>query len=160
MRSYDKESHSDIVQIHVTVHNDDEPDNQIELPPFSDGGYFQLFIPSNNELIKPDRTYIVQGFHRKKEGLIEIFSRDTLIRLEVTNKYDWLTVSLPDQPIVTPPDYVLYNFSIDISITDDAPMNRRGKFTITATYGEPFKFYFDLLLNQIPYDIDFFTGQW
>ena len=156
VRSYDNESQSKINQIIVNVDNP-PPEHKVIIPDIEGVNTFQLYIFGSDEVMKPNETYTGQGFHRKKE---EIFSRDTLIRLEVTNKYDWLTVSLPDQPIVTPPDYVLYNFSIDISITDDALMNRRGKFTITATYGKPWKFYFVSLLNQIDYDIDFFTGQW
>jgi len=153
VRSYDNESQSKIDQIIVNV---DNPPKVI-IPDIEGVDTYQLYIFGSDEVMKPNETYTGQGFHRKKE---EIFSRDTLIRLEVTNKYDWLTVSLPDQPIVTPPDYVLYNFSIDISITDDAPMNSRGKFTITATYGPRFRFNLDLLLNQDLHDIDFYTGQW
>ena len=161
VRSYDNESQSKINQIIVNVDNP-PPEYEVIIPDIEGDNTFQLYIFESNEVMKPNETYTMQGLHRKKEGLIEIFSRDTLIRLEVTNKYDWLTVSLPDQPIVTPPDYIVYNFSIDISITDDEPMNRRGKFTITATYGDPIpiRFYFDLFLNQIHYDLDFYTGQW
>lgn len=159
VRSYDNESQSKIDQIIVNVDNP-PPEPIVIIPDIEGDDTFQLYIFESNEVMKPNETYTMQGFHRKKEGLIEIFPKDTLIRLEVTNKYDWLTVSLPDQPIVTPPDYVLYNFSIDISITDDAPMNIRGKFTITSTYGPRIRFDRDLLLNQIPHDIEFYTGQW
>jgi Bacterial Ig domain len=156
VRSYDNESQSKINQIIVNVDNP-PPEYEVIIPDIEGVNTFQLYIFGSDEVMKPNETYTGQGFHRKKE---EIFSRDTLIRLEVTNTYDWLTVSLPDQPIVTPPDYVLYNFSIDISITDDADMNSRGKFTITATYGPRFRFNLDFLLNQDPHDIDFYTGQW
>ena len=154
VRSYDNESQSEINQIIAYVNNPPQ-EHKVIIPEIEGDNTFQVYIFGSNELMKPNETYTGKGFHRKIEGFI-----DTLIQLEVTNKYDWLTVSLPDQPIVTPPDYVLYNFSIYISITDDAPMNIRGKFTITSTYGLRRLFDLDMFKNQIPHDIEFYTGQW
>ncbi len=153
VRCYDNNrTPSDTYLIYVTVEN---PLNQTFLwPDITGKDVFQMYIIENDELMEPNKTYFVTGYHRKIKGFL---FTDTYSYLEISKKPEWLIVSLPEQPIVTPPDYEKYTFQIEISITDDAPKNVKTSFTITSNYGRPNQVIF---LNNMPYDIDINTGQW
>jgi len=164
-RSYDNKSPSEIFKIRVTVNNGDGPDTIVELPSFYDGGYFQFYIDSiDNEKMIPGETYELQGFHsRKLEPKLfwQLFTIKTI--LEVDRKPAWLNVSLPNQPLVTPPDGELYTFSISISITNNASRNAKAPLTFTATYGIALVMdyqFFARSRKEIPLEIFVSTGEW
>lgn len=157
IKSIDDHSQSDVYQISIYISNPKE--TEIIIPEITGANIFQFFIYESDEIMKPGNIYTAQGFHRKKYNVL---SPGIYTNLKITDKQDWLIVTLPDLPIVTPSDYELYTFSIQYSITEDAPEDIKTKFTITATYGSKIALQFNIksLLNTIPFDLDISTGQW
>jgi hypothetical protein len=149
---------SESVRISVNVYNP-PPDPIIEIPDITGRNKFQIFIFGSDELMLPNGTYELDGYHRKIENL---FLGDTYTDLVVTQKEDWLLVSLPELPIITHPDYDLNTFLIKLSITDNAPMNRKIQFTITAYWGKPIIISngFHNPINRQHFDITIYTGDW
>jgi hypothetical protein len=163
VRSYDIKNHSDIVQISVIISNDEnsnESNNNFTMPEIGDKR-FQIYIPNRRDLLlKPNETYTIEGYHRQnKDFILDIHT--TLYVAEDTP--EWLVVSIPDQTIITPPDNRVYTFPVLISITDDAPKDHFGVFTIKATYGVSWIMNRDWLsffqLNT-DFDLAIYTGQW
>lgn len=157
VRVFDTKSHSEEIQRSFIIKNNPT----IMIPDIKDKNKFQLLLFDCNEIMIPENTYFSDGFHRHRQ--IEIFSqKDIYITLKVTEKPDWLKISLPNQPLITPPNYILYNFSIGLSITKEAPRDIQTYFTITATYGSRLAIENEInfLLKQIPFDVGISTGQW
>jgi len=167
VKCYDNNTSSDIETITVVIQK--EPDEFIYDMPT--GGLFDLYLIYPIEPMKPNKSYEIQGKHRKKyDNTISATIVQTI--LSVNRKPDWLSVSIPEDTLITPPDGSIYNFSIYMNISDDAPRERITHFTITYMYGtnwamnqykngllQNFLMAFDrITIGQ--YDIQITTGQW
>ncbi|MBS3749573.1 MAG: hypothetical protein KGY67_07750 [Candidatus Thermoplasmatota archaeon] len=158
-RCKDNMTFSNISLIHITIFNE----NEIDMPPFEGGQYFQLYFPPSNELIEPNITYKLKGYHRARKVDDIFFSQfPTKTTLEIQSKPNWLTISLPEETLITQTNNETFSFSINIEITEDAPMNRVIPFTIRYKYGkiDPSILQKGLFYTEDLYDVFIFTGQW
>ncbi len=157
----DTKSNSSIISIGVYIFNTHEP----VIPPFPENGYFQLYIPPSNIVLKPNITYEQIGYYRGRVVSNNIRSRQPVyMTFEIDYKPDYLNVILPKDTIVTNPDEVLNNFSLFVEVTEEADMNRviplslKCIFTIADPQINPF--IATIGEQSYIYDIFFYTGQW
>jgi len=169
VRCTDTVGNSNISTIQVTVHNDDKP---FEFPPYGNGS-FQFYILTKSELIKPGETYTLEIHHRRtKETGQNRYTINTI--LKIRQMPDWLNISLPNDPIVTPPDNKIYIYSIPFSITNGTFMDTTLFIPFYYTYYTTLEMKFvnifnklpifaqliDLIFSAKPYDVPIFTGRW
>lgn len=170
---------SDKIQIIVKIENINESgggnnDDLEDLLKYKmpTGGIFDLYIINENmEFMKPNKNYTLEIKHRKKEEDIILGLNTIITVLNVNRKPDYLEIYLPTEPIITPPDGKIYNLTINISISENAPFYERTHFTLTYTYGlsplmnvylvlgNPPRFK-KWLLGSGPYDLQVSTGEW
>ncbi len=168
-KSYDDNNQSKIFKINVTVNNTDRPFNFYSDGPFN----FYIHEKYETDLLKPGMTYTIKGYHNASEetGFKRWKVITSFIKVQGQAKDDdWLNIMLPADPIVTPRDGLIYNFSINISITNKAPMDTDTVFSIYWTYTTPFwtHLYENYprtnplidITNGHPLDITIYTGNW
>jgi len=147
--------------IFVNIYN--LPNSTFDPPPIPEGKSFQIYIPPWYEvLMRPGIIYEVQGIHRKNStGYFNLY---TYTLLEFSDKSNWLNVSIPNQYLETTPNGKIYNLSIDISISTDAPKNGIGVFTILAYSSQIKKFVDSGIIKSMKLpttlDVYVYTGQW
>ena len=169
-RSRDTGNYSDIHLIEVNINNkrfENNSESNLEYI-MPEGGLFDLYIINTLESMEPGETYIIEGKHRRqiKPGFSYFNTIETI--LTINRKPDWLNVTLPNEPIVTPPDGKIHSFKIYVSISDEAPTNKITHFTIAYTYGisPSMDLFYDRpffekwLLGKGNYDIEISTGKW
>jgi hypothetical protein len=110
------------------------------LSPTVFAGSFQLFIEPYEGTIKPGIERVqVKGFHRNTPGPTDIFKGlffAQFTHIEVKSKPDWATVIIPEADILTPLDDVQYNFSIWLSVSEEAPAYQDATISLSITTGK------------------------
>jgi hypothetical protein len=105
-------------------------------------GEFQLVIYPPTEPIYPEEMFEISGMHQLIPGnsfLEKILpklwiSQYTII--EVIEKPEWLSVSIPSSALLTNPDGEEYPFDVYISLTENAPMNTTGTVELSLMTGK------------------------
>lgn len=143
--------------------------NLLDPPIIKPLGAFQIIIHPPSEPIVHYETLELTGTHKlipsAFDRMLPSLWASQYSVLEVTESPEWLVVNIPNQFIFTPPDGNTYNFSIFITINDDASMNTAATFTISITTGKfmrtMFPSWFPLCSEfNLDQEILIRTGEW
>ncbi len=122
--------------IHVYIDNEVIPDTDPEIPSITNSKYFQLYFYDLEEKTKPNKTFRIHGIHRLiSRPVWQYLNFNLLTTIKVTQKPDWINVDILQPQLITPPDGEIHDFSINISISDTAPKERKGVITFFCTTG-------------------------
>jgi len=129
-----KDGHTNQESITLKVNNTNPcPSIKDFTPPdFTGEIIYQVYILDLCDIAYPGETLTFEGLVRKK---FDFGAFNFLTYIEVTEKPDWVSISIPKSSIVTPPDGKKYYFYIDVTISEDAPKDYIGEISIRAVYG-------------------------
>jgi len=159
VRSYDGIQYSEILETRVIIFNE----KNLFIPDFNDKDYCQLYIPPSDFLLTPNIKYEITLHYRWRSNLLNPRSWFPKAHIEINTKYDWLEISLSEESFRIYPNNETNEIKIIISITEDAPMDKRIPITVSFYYGffDSSKFpIFKIAQPKLIQDTYFFTGQW
>lgn len=112
----------------------------IILVPLATAGDFSLTIHSPEEVAIPDEYLEINGTHQLIPSLIDrilpkLWASQYSI-IEIADKPDWLSVSITESTLITPPDGKEYSFKIVVATSEDAPMNTSGTVKLSIVTGK------------------------
>ncbi|MDG6218017.1 MAG: Ig-like domain-containing protein [Candidatus Thermoplasmatota archaeon] len=160
VRSYDGALYSEISETRVIVYNE----KNVFIPPYKENELLQFYIPPSDFLLSPNVKYEMTVYYRWRRipmNPLSWFSYKA--HLESNTEYDWLEISLSEESFRIYPNNETNEIKIIISITEDAPMDKRIPITFSFYYG-----FFDAskypslkrIQRDVIQDTYFFTGQW
>jgi hypothetical protein len=101
---------------------------------------FQIIIYPLTEPLKPYEIREITGTHQQIPGVIDSLIPGLLgwqySQLEVAKCPEWAVVTIPNKYIFTKPDGQVHNFSLFITLNDNAPMNTAATIGISITTGK------------------------
>ena len=137
--------------------------------PFASAGDFSFNISSPDETIEPRELIEVSGTHQLTPSMLDKILPELWMSqysfIEITDKPEWIEVSLPDSEPITPPNGVIHQIKMFLSLNENAPMNTKGTIDLTITTGRfmrtIFPSWFPLCDEYtIEKSISIQTGQW